>query len=95
MNKSYFQNLLRVNPFVRRSDIYNVLSKTILKDYGVTLTEQQIQKIVRAHRTLQELIPNDEKGKKLEAQWRDEHGMKSQGEFVRDQKPYYKDQFAR
>lgn len=83
MNKQYFQDLIKGTSYGRK-DIYTLLKYKIAMEYGVDLEEWQIQKIVRAHRTLQELIPNDEKGKKLEAKWRDEHGMKAQSEFVAD-----------
>ena len=81
MNKQYFQNLLKTGNY-KRKDIYTLLKYTVAMEYGIAIDEGQLQKIIRAHRTLQELIPNDFVGARLEREWRDEHGMKAQSEFV-------------
>lgn len=54
----------------------------IIEDLTGVAPEQQIAVKV-ALRRLQEVIPNDLFGKQKEEAWRDERGMKSQGEFVR------------
>lgn len=54
----------------------------IVEDLTGVAPDQQIAVKV-ALRRLQEAIPNDLFGKKKEEEWRDERGMKSQGEFVR------------
>ena len=77
MNKPYFQDLIKWRPWIKRKDIYSILKETIAQEYRVDLEEWQIQKIVRAHRTLQEIIPNDQVGEILEKRWRAERGMES------------------
>jgi len=49
--------------------------------------EKQIEVKV-AIRRLQEAIPNDEKGKKLEANWREERGMQSINELAESVKEF-------
>ena len=55
----------------------------IVEELTGVAPEQQIAVKV-ALRRLQEAIPNDLFGKKKEEEWRDERGMMSQGEFVRE-----------
>ena len=82
MNKPYFQDLIKWRPYLKRKDIYSILKETIAQEYKVELEEWQIQKIVRAHRTLQEIIPNDQVGEILERKWREERGMASMVEIL-------------
>jgi len=78
MKKQTLENFLKDNPQYNHRKYIPTIVEAIT---GIS-PEDQIQVKV-AIRRLQELIPNDAKGKRLEAEWRDERGMKSQGEFVR------------
>lgn len=78
MKKSIVEKFLDKHPQYKSRKYIPFIVEVIT---GIT-PEKQIEVKV-AIRRLQELIPNDEKGKRLEQGWRDKHGMKSQGEFVR------------
>lgn len=78
MSKEQIQKYLAEHPEKR----HRKYIPQIIEDLTGVAPEQQIQVKV-ALRRLQEAIPNDLFGKKKEEAWRDERGMKSQGEFVR------------
>lgn len=73
------------NPELRkRSEVYPQLQKMFLEEYGIHLEIEQMTKLIRAHRSFQELIPNDEFGVKKEKQWRKKRGMQSQREIIEE-----------
>lgn len=77
MKKTTLEAFLQENPELNSRKYIPFIVERLT---GVKPADQIAVKV--AIRRLQELIPNDKKGRMLEADWRDKHGMKSQGEFV-------------
>ena len=85
MNKIKIAQLLEDHPELRkRSEIYPQLQKMFFEEYNIWLEIDQIRKLYRAHRSFQELIPNDEVGVKKEKEWRKERGMQSAVEIIEE-----------
>lgn len=78
MTREQIQTYLREHPEKKHR---RYIPQIVEELTGVAPDQQIAVKV--ALRRLQEAIPNDLFGKQKEEEWRDDRGMKSQGEFVR------------
>lgn len=81
------ENFLMAYPqYAKRSLMYGAaveFAKRKLK--STEISPEMAQVLILSHRRLQDILPNDEKGKKLEAEFRADMGMKSLVEFAEEQ----------
>lgn len=86
VSKKEVESWLEVHPhFKSRKLMYAASVAYTVQALGEGFTADHAQMVILVHRRLQELIPNDEVGKKLEAEYRDtEMGMKSLVEFAEE-----------
>lgn len=77
--------LLAFPQFAKRSLMYVSAVEFAKRKLGTNeVTPEMAQVIILSHRRLQDILPNDEKGKKLEAEFRDDMGMKSLVEYAEE-----------
>ena len=77
--------LLAFPQFAKRSLMYVSAVEFAKRKLGTSeATPEMAQVIILSHRRLQDILPNDEKGKKLEAEFRDDMGMKDIVSFAEE-----------
>lgn len=77
--------LLAFPQFAKRSLMYVSAVEFAKRKLGASeVTPEMAQVIILSHRRLQDILPNDEKGKKLEAEFRDDMGMKDIVSFAEE-----------
>lgn len=85
VSRKQVENWLLAHPHFRsRKLMYAASVAYTVQALGEGLTADHAQMIILVHRRLQDIIPNDEIGKALEKEYREEMGMKDIVSFAEE-----------